>query len=303
MRRSTRRRRPSYASPVEIHLAKRVSLKRDPLFSERQLQELLVGNITILGLGELDVVRQEKIQPNAGRLDLLLADPESDTRYVVELQLGPTDPSHIIRTIEYWDLERRRYPQYEHVAVIVAEDITTRFLNVISLFNGFIPLIAIQLECYEVNGARTLVATRILDATTLATDGEDPPESIVDWTYWERKASAPVLGLVRDLFEMLHKHDPIAQLQLRKRHFGLARHGSTNNYVVFIPLKGAVKVRFRVARDEQVDERLRAAGADFEYRPTRGMYVVRIEPAEADTMSPIVDELFRRAVEELAERV
>ena len=30
------------------------------------------------------------------------------------------DESHIIRTIEYWDIERRRYPQYEHVAVIVA---------------------------------------------------------------------------------------------------------------------------------------------------------------------------------------
>ena len=27
--------------------------------------------------------------------------------------------SHIIRTIEYWDIERRRYPAYEHVAVLV----------------------------------------------------------------------------------------------------------------------------------------------------------------------------------------
>ncbi len=26
------------------------------------------------------------------------------------------------------------YPQYEHVAVLVAEDITSRFLNVITLF-------------------------------------------------------------------------------------------------------------------------------------------------------------------------
>ncbi len=33
---------------------------------------------------------------------------------------------------------------YDHTAVIVAEDITSRFLNVISLFNGTIPIIAIQ---------------------------------------------------------------------------------------------------------------------------------------------------------------
>ena len=58
------------------------------------------------------------------------------TRYEVEIQLGPTDESHIIRTIEYWEIERRRYPQYEHVAVIVAEDVTSRFLNVINLLNG-----------------------------------------------------------------------------------------------------------------------------------------------------------------------
>ena len=66
------------------------------------------------------------------------------------------DESHIIRTIEYWDIERRRYPQYDHIAVIVAEDVTSRFLNVISLFNGSIPLMAIQIKGIEVNGAFTL---------------------------------------------------------------------------------------------------------------------------------------------------
>ncbi len=65
-------------------------------------------------------------------LDLLLQDPDTNRRYEVELQLGPTDESHIIRTIECWDIERKRYPQYDHCAVIVAEDITSRFLNVIS---------------------------------------------------------------------------------------------------------------------------------------------------------------------------
>jgi hypothetical protein len=62
-------------------------------------------------------------------------------------RLGMTDESHIIRTVEYWDTERRRWPQYEHVAVIVAEEITGRFFNVISLFNGFIPIIANLRTC------------------------------------------------------------------------------------------------------------------------------------------------------------
>jgi hypothetical protein len=63
---------------------------------------------------------KERIQPRAGRLDLLLQDVEAKRRYEVEVQLGPTDKTHIIRTIEYWDIERKRYPQYEHCAVLVA---------------------------------------------------------------------------------------------------------------------------------------------------------------------------------------
>ena len=73
---------------------------------------------------------RERPQPHAGRLNLLLQDTDSSRRYEVEIQLGRTDEGHIVRTIEYWDIERKRYPQYDHCAVIVAEDITARFLNV-----------------------------------------------------------------------------------------------------------------------------------------------------------------------------
>ena len=72
----------------------------------------------------------------AGRLDLLLQDPDTMRRYEVELQLGTTDEAHIIRTIEYWDIERKRYPRYEHCAVLVAKDVTSGFLNVISSSTG-----------------------------------------------------------------------------------------------------------------------------------------------------------------------
>ena len=63
------------------------------------------SNPALLGLGEVDVKDVERSQPHGGRLDLLLYDPLANTRYEVELQLGATDESHIIRTIEYWDTE------------------------------------------------------------------------------------------------------------------------------------------------------------------------------------------------------
>src|SRR4051812_31357636 len=147
-----------------------LSMKGHPTLTEKWLQERLSEDTNLLGLGDLVVKDIERLQPHAGRLDLLLSDPDGGTRYEVEIQLGPSDESHIIRTIEYWDLERRRYPQYDHVAVIVAEDITSRFLNVISLFNGFIPIVAIQIRALKVQGMLTLVATKVMDASVLATD-------------------------------------------------------------------------------------------------------------------------------------
>ena len=82
---------------------------------------------------------------------------------VFYVMLGATDPSHIIRTIEYWDIERRRYPGYDHVAVLIAEDVTARFLNVMSLLSGSIPLIAIQLDALEVGGNILLNFVQVLD--------------------------------------------------------------------------------------------------------------------------------------------
>src|SRR5918998_1181274 len=119
----------------------RVWLKEHQTFNERWVQQIIADDPAILGLGDLILKDKERIQPRAGRLDLLLQDAETNRRYEVEVQLGKTDESHIIRTIEYWDIERKRYPQYDHCAVLVADDVTSRFLNVISLFNGLAPFV------------------------------------------------------------------------------------------------------------------------------------------------------------------
>lgn len=141
---------------------KKISLKNHPTINEKWLQQVIVDDPSLLGLGELVVRDKERRQLGGGRLDLLLQEAETTARYEVEIQLGATDESHIIRTLEYWDIERKRYPQYEHTAVIIAEEITSRFLNVISLFNGAIPLIAIQVTAYELDDGISLSFTKVL---------------------------------------------------------------------------------------------------------------------------------------------
>jgi hypothetical protein len=172
----------------------RISLKANAELNEKWLQQQIAADVEVLGLGDLVVKDVERRQPRSGRLDVLLFDPETNTRYEVEIQLGATDESHIIRTLEYWDNERRRFPQYEHIAVIVAEEITGRFLNVINLFNQAIPLIAIQMSALQVNDTLTLHSTRVLDIALPAIEEEDEPGQETDRSYWQQKSGAPRLS-------------------------------------------------------------------------------------------------------------
>ena len=150
----------------------RISLKNNPNIKEDTIQKYIYENPSVLGLGELSGIQREKIQPAGGRIDLLMTDDEN-TRYEIEIQLGATDPSHIVRTIEYWDIEKKRYPQYDHCAVIIAEEITGRFMNVISLFNGTIPLIAMQVSAFKNGDDISLVFTKVIDRVTFGNDEDD----------------------------------------------------------------------------------------------------------------------------------
>ena len=69
----------------------RIALRLHPELNEKWVQELIAADPSIIGLGDLVLREKERIQPRAGRLDLLLQDLETKRRYEVEIQLGPTD--------------------------------------------------------------------------------------------------------------------------------------------------------------------------------------------------------------------
>ena len=127
----------------------------------------------MLGLGDLSLLEQERNHARAGRLDLLLRDDDNRKRYEVELQLGATDESHIIRVIEYWDKERRKYPNWDHCAVFIAEEVNGRFLNVVDILNGKVPLIALQMQALQVGDLTTLVFTKVVDEIVLGSEFEE----------------------------------------------------------------------------------------------------------------------------------
>jgi hypothetical protein len=274
-----------------------ISIKTHPELNEKWVQERIAEDPSVLNLGDVVLKDKERPQPRAGRLDLLLQEAESNRRYEVEIQLGPTDESHIIRTIEYWDIERRRFPQYEHTAVIVAEDITSRFLNVISLFNGMIPLVAIQMKALKAANNIGLVFTTVVDQMALGLVEEDEEvQETTDRAYWEHRGSKKTLAIADELLELARVHDKALELKYNKFYIGLAKAGQPSNFMIFRPKKGFLRFEPRLQSTPETQEFLESADLDvIDYDGRWGRYRLRLQPGDVEKCREVLAEVVSRA--------
>lgn len=278
----------------------RLSIRSHSELSERWVQERIAEDPSILGLGDVILKDKERIQSGAGRLDLLLQEAEGNRRYEVEIQLGKTDESHIIRTIEYWDIERKRYPQYDHTAVIIAEEITSRFLNVIGLFNGTISLMAIQMSAVQIGDAVSLVFTTVLDQVRFGlVDEDEEVHEVTDRTYWENRGSKATVAMADELLEVVRTLNPHLELKFNKFYIGLARDGQPNNFVIFRPQKNAVRVEPRLQKTEATEAAVETAGLDLlDYDNKWGRYRIRLQKGEVKKHADVLRQLLEASYKE-----
>lgn len=278
----------------------KLSLRAHPALNERWVQDRIAEDPGILGLGDVILKDKERIHPKAGRLDLLLQDADSTRRYEVEVQLGKTDESHLIRTIEYWDIERKRYPQYEHTAVIVAEEITSRFLNVISLFNGTIPLIAIQMSAVELEGNVSLLFTTVLDEVKLGlVDEDEETREVTDRAYWEARGSRQTVAMADEVLALIREFAPDVELKYNKFYIGLAKNGQPNNFVVFRPKKTTMRFEPRLSASEEIEKKIEASGTDLmEYDRRWSRYRLRLDKGDVRKHADLIRELCKLAYTE-----
>ena len=280
---------------VNLIKMEKLSLKNNPNITEDMIQNYIFNDPSALGLGELMPIKREKIQSSGGRLDLLLEDSDG-TRYEVEVQLGATDPSHIIRTIEYWDLEKKRYPQYDHCAVIVAEEITGRFMNVISLFNGAIPLIALQMSAYKSGDDICLTFTKVIDRVTLGTDEEEQYE-VTDRSYWEKRSTPQILKSMDETFECLKELIPNYELKYNKFYIGLAKNNIAKNFIFFKPKKNFLYLCVKGSENTSLIEQIENAGLDISYHAKWREYYIKLKSAkDYKNNKDIIDELVKESM-------
>lgn len=277
----------------------KINIKTDPSINESWIQDQIASDPKILGIGDVVLKDKERILPKGGRLDILLQEVESNRRYEVEIQLGNTDESHIIRTIEYWDLERKRYPQYDHCAVIIAEDITSRFLNVISLFNGHIPLIAIQMNAYKMGEDIALIFTKVLDELPLGlVDDDEEVNEVTDRNYWLNRSTEAVVKLADEMCEIISEFATGIELKYNKFYVGLSKDGQPFNFVVFHPRKKELNTEFKLEQSDEVQKIIEDENLDdLGYSVRNGRFRLRISKQDIKNKKEILKDLLKRSYE------
>jgi hypothetical protein len=251
--------------PLELKKIDAVALRSVGL-DEKWLQDRIKDDPALLGLGDLEIAGREHQQPLGGRIDFLMRDAETETYYEVEIMLGALDESHVIRTIEYWDVERQRRPQYDHRAVIVAEQITSRFFNVLRLLNRSVPMIAVQLSAFRLDdNTIVLHPVTVLDVVEEIADSDvvDQAEQ-TDRSFWERKAAPASLAVMDKIVSSLRAAGIEPKLTYNRHHIAMGTTGY--NFCWFNPRKtvGYCHIVFRAGSEtrEAALSTLQAQGFD-----------------------------------------
>jgi hypothetical protein len=224
-----------------------------------------------------------------------MRDAETETYYEVEVMLGALDESHIIRTIEYWDVERQRRPHFDHRAVIVAEQITARFFNVVRLLNRAVQIIAVQLCAFRLDQNTIAIhAVTVLDVAEETVD-EVPDSERADRSYWEARAEAASLAIMDKIVSALRTTAKIEPSLTYNRHH-IAMGAGGYNFCWFHPRRTAfchIECRLTSETRDAAVSMLQALGIDASPRRAENV-TFSVTSAGFDAHSgPIIDLLAR----------
>jgi hypothetical protein len=275
-----------------------ISLQKNPEFNEAWVEEILNNDPSLLGLGDLEPKDRQRVQPDNRRIDLLFGDVEENRRYVVEIQLGALDEAHIIRAVNYWDVETRRWPGYDHYAVLVAED-TTKYLNVLNILAQAVPLIVYQMTAIRLAGKVSLTFTKVLTSIERGLEEEDEPQA-TDRAFWETTyASKPSLAMTDDLLKLVNEVQAGHDLKFNKFYIGITRNGKPNLWVIFRPKRQWVKVEIRLQKTPEHDAAVEASGfAAMAYDVQWRRYRLILKEGELQKSRDKLKALFQLAVDE-----
>ena len=158
-----------------------------------------------------------------------------------------------------------------------------------------VPLIAIQLNAFKVNGEVGVTAVKILDlAQNMGWDEDNTSSKILtDRPWWEKKASAQTVKFADKFLDVVREvtQDDTLELKFNKHYIGLAHHGVADNFLAFKPRKKAMLVEFKMPFSQELQDRIEDSLDFVSYNSRWGAWIVRFTEKDLITHKSFVEEL------------
>ncbi len=184
----------------------------------------------------------------------------------------------------------------------MAEEMTARFLNVISLFNGTIPLIAIQMNALRISDGISLVFTTVMDELTRGlVDDDEEVQAVTDRAFWEDKGSRETVAMADELLAMIQGFDPEVQFKYNKFYIGLAKNGQPNNFAQFRAKKTNLRLELRLPETPETTKELEDSGLDLmDYDKRWRRYRIRLDKTNLKSHRDLLTRLMKQASDDSA---
>jgi hypothetical protein len=179
--------------------------------------------------------------------------------------------------------------------VIVAEQITSRFFNVLRLLNRSVPMIAIQLSAFQLDDASIVLhPVTVLDVFEEITEVDDPGEQ-ADRAFWEKKVEPSSLAIMDKIVSHLKSSNVDPRLTYNKYHIAMGTTG--NQFCWFHPRKsfGNCHMEIRVTNEtrDQLLSTLQSKGIDASPRRTDRITLSLTTKGLSEHTDAIIDTLKR----------
>ena len=182
--------------------------------------------------------------------------------------------------------------------MLIAEDVAARFLNVISLFSGTVPFVAIRVNGLMVEGKLVLNFAKVLDSRALRKDEttELKERAVTDRSFWISKASPSTVELAEKCVSIINQ---VAQANRKptytRYYIGLNDGVRAGNFVTFRPKRSFLNLQFEaLSPREPWLKRLQDCGLDSDMKDED--LRVTLTPKDFEDNKGLLTELLQEAV-------
>ncbi len=174
--------------------------------------------------------------------------------------------------------------------MLVAEEIRSRFFNVIRLLNRAVPLIAIQLSAFQFSDEVVLQFVRVLDTY----EEESGPTELTDRAYWEKRARPEALATIDAIVALISGAGSEPKITYNRTHVAVGTAGYIFGW--FFPRKIATHcpVRFKVGSEQRpaLMTKLEEAGLEAENRGQASIQMF-LKPEQVKEHRALLGEILR----------